>query len=315
MRVPISLILDDGAPVNIMYWTHPHERHVNLVPNAFTRAFGEVCATHGVRGKFSVLPMPAGLGRLDRGLSHVPRGHLSGFLDAVRKRIAPRFDITPELLTHDVAWNLERNAPGRLFEDAWVSKARVPELTGYLSLALRILNNVGLPANGVTSPWMTGLDNERVYAESIARAQWRVNRRRFSWYFLHFVLEKKGRWPWVAWRDRKKGLTVVSVPALTNDEFWGAQFKTARRAAWAQARAGADRLLSADGRRGRVRELFDGDGPIVLITHWQSLFSNGSRAGLRGLDTLCARINRTFGAEVEWVTCSELARRSLRRTV
>jgi len=275
LKIPVTLILDDGAPINIMYWSQPSKRHVHLVPNTFTRAYGETCAAHGVKGKFSVLPMPCGLGRIDRSLNYVPDGHLHGFLEAVRRTIAPHFDITPELLTHHAAWNIKRNGPQHLFEDTWVSKAKVPELTDYLSLALRILDNVGLPANGVTSPWMTGQDNEQVYAEAIGRAQWRVHRRKFTWYFLHFALKGPGRWPWVAWRDRRRKLTVATIAALTTDTFWNVQLKTSRRAALAEAAAGADTLLSRGGTKGRVRELFNNGGPIVLITHWQSLFANG----------------------------------------
>lgn len=311
MPVPATLILDDGAPVNIMYWCRPGERTVHLVPNAFTRAYGEICASHGVRGKFSVLPMPCGLGRLDRGLNYVPDGHLQGFIEATRRYIAPNFDITPELLTHHLAWNLERNSARHLCEDAWVARAKVPELTDYLSLAFQILDKVGLPANGVTSPWMTGEDNERVYAEAIGRAMWRVHRKRFAWYFLHFSLKGAARKPWVAWRDKRRGLSVASIAAGTHDPFWSTQNKRSRRAARAEALRGVDGLLSPNAKRGRVRELFDSGGPIVLITHWQALFSHGTAAGLWGMDRFFARINRAFGTDIEWAACSDLCRRAV----
>ncbi|MBM4080203.1 MAG: hypothetical protein FJ278_10935, partial [Planctomycetes bacterium] len=209
MRIPISLIVDDGAPVNPAYWLHPDQRNVFLVRNDFTADFAAFCVEHGVRGKFSVLPMPSGLGRIDQRLNYVPQRHLAGFLDLMRRRIAPLFDITPELLTHQMTVNLKTGGLLHLYEDEWVARASVAEITDYIAHALRILKNVGLPANGVTSPWSTGNRNERVYAEAIGRAQWRVHRRKRSWYFLHTKASGPPQQPAVTWRDRKTGQQVA----------------------------------------------------------------------------------------------------------
>lgn len=311
--VPIALIVDDAAPVNLMYWAHRDHKHVHLIPNAFLRDFAGVCDRCGAAGKFSVLPMPAGLGRVDVGLNHVPARHLRGFLDIVRKRIAPRFDITVELLTHQEAYDLARKRYLHLFEDKWVSNASVGEMTDYIALAHRILRSAGIPTNGVTSPWATGRDNENRYAEAIARAELRVHRRKFAWYFLHCLGSAEPRWPWVTWQDKAAGLVTVTVPANTHDAFWQTQYAASARAARRTAAAGVDGLLSRDGRRGRVRELFDRGFPITILTHWQSLFSNGRGAGLAGLGKLFGRIQRSFGADVRWTRCSRLARQALRR--
>jgi hypothetical protein len=48
---------------------------------------------------------------------------------------------------------------------------------------------------------------------------------------------------------------------------------------------------------------------VVLLTHWQSLYTQGTGLGLEGLGTLMERIQKVFGSNLEWVTCSELARR------
>jgi len=301
--------VDDGAPVNLMHWTHPDERHAALVPASFTRRFADVCDEYGVKGKFTILPAPCGLGRIDQRLAHVPPGAVRDFLEIVRRRLAPRFDITPELLTHSLALR-----PGgglrHLCEDEWVARATVAEMTDYLALALRILRNVGLPANGVTSPWNTGASNEQDYARAIAAAQWRVHRRRLTWYFLHIFGAGPGQPPRVAWRNRRTGQTVVSVPATTPDAFWAVQYRTGRAARRAAA-AGATALLAADGKSGRIRELLDQPCPIVLLTHWQSLFAQGSAAGLCALDEVLRRVRDRLGDQVVWVTCSQLARASV----
>lgn len=306
--MPISLIIDDGSCVNPMYWEEPGRKHTPLIPNEFTNAFAEICLAHGVKGKFSVMPMPSGLGRLDERLNHVPCCHQRKFLDIVRRKIATRFDITPELLTHLAAYNLKSGGYLHVYEDEWVRLATVPEITDYLSLAFRILQHVGLPAGGVTSPWDTGIHNEAVYAESIGRAYYRVFRRKFAWYFLHCIETSQPRWPWVSWSDKHSGLTVVSVPALTPDPFWNTISSPTKTIARSRAMQGVDRLITRDGRQGRLRELFDGGYPLILLTHWQSLYSEGKGGGLAGLKELLVRIERIFGSLVEWKTFSELAK-------
>ena len=310
MPIPISLLIDDSSPLNTMFWHQPQREHAHTVHNRFTGQFADLCAAHGAKGKFTVLPIPCGRGRIDRKLAHLPARHLEGFLNIVREKIVPRFDITPEILTHSLAY---RQADGELWhvcEDEWVARSSVEQIADYIALALRILGNVGLPASGVTSPWNTGAGNERQYVQGIARAMWRVRRRKVSWYFLHVLGRGPARWPWVSWRSRTTGQVVVSVPATTDDHFWGTQQRPLR-AARAAAKAGVDALLTADGGAGRIRELFDMAAPILILTHWQSLYSDGAAAGLAGLEKLLARIDRVFGGDVAWTTCGELARRAV----
>ncbi len=312
MQVPISLIVDDGAPVNLLYWHDTAREHELLVPSAFTAGFADLCQAYGVRGKFSVLPMPAGMGRIDEKLARVPPRQLGEFLEIVRKRIAPAFDITPEILTHSRAYSLEKRHCLHMFEDEWVARAKVDEITEYIVLALQILRKVGLPANGVTSPWSTGIHNEKVYARAIGDALWRVQRRKVAWYFLHCLGNKRPRQPWITSRDRKTGQVVVTVPANTDDVFWNTQYEGTLKRARAAAIKGVDSLLTVNGKGGKIRELFEAGLPITILTHWQSLFGNGSMAGLWGLDVLLERVRAVLGEQVEWVRCSELAKRAVK---
>jgi hypothetical protein len=72
---------------------------------------------------------------------------------------------------------------------------------------------------------------------------------------------------------------------------------------------GIDRLLSPDGRSGRIRQLIDGGYPVILLTHWQSLYTQGTGLGLEGLRALAERIGKVFGNNIQWVSCSEQAQR------
>ena len=150
-QLRMALMVDDGAPVNPMFFHAPPYAHALLMPNSLARDFAELCGEYGVRGKFSVLPMPCCLGGIAGKLNHVPSRHLAEFLATVRNCIAPSFDITPEILTHLAAYRLEGGF-AHVYEDEWVARATVEEMTDYIALALEILQHVGLPATGVTSP-------------------------------------------------------------------------------------------------------------------------------------------------------------------
>jgi hypothetical protein len=48
---------------------------------------------------------------------------------------------------------------------------------------------------------------------------------------------------------------------------------------------------------------------VVIVTHWQSLYTQGSGLGLEGLASLAERMNKVFGPAIEWVSCYEMAKR------
>ncbi|MBI5722751.1 MAG: hypothetical protein HZA50_02250 [Planctomycetes bacterium] len=313
MPLPIALIVDDGTPATVAYGVEPEGVRVELFPSSFTRAFGQMCQARGVKGKFTVMPVPARLGRIDQKVKGCPQAHLREFISLVKKLIAPNFDITPEFLTHGLVMNLAKGGYNRVYEDDWADRAGVKEMTDYFALAMRILDNVGLRSNGVTSPWMAGIKNERRYAEAVGRATWRVYQRRLAWYFLHILDKGRPRWPWVTWRSRAEGLTTVMVPTNTNDPFWAPQGATSARALKQALDNAVEKMLTADGKSGRIREIFDAKCPIVLLSHWQSLYSNGRCTGLAALEKIAERVERIFGDQVQWMKCSELAALSIRR--
>ncbi len=312
-KTPISLIIDDGAPVDPLFYELPGYETPLLVPREFTQRIADTFDRFDLRGKFTVIPMPSCLGRIDQSLKRVPAEHLADWLKLVRERFAPRFDITPEFLTHLRAYDLKTKDFQHIYEDVWISKALLEEIVEYFTLAFQILKNVGLPATGITSPWVAGIDVEKKYAQALADAQWKVFERKLTWYFLHATSwECPGKCS-IEYEDKTRGQTVVSVPANTADIFWTTHLST-REEKQAFIKKGIDRLISTDGRTGRIRQLLDSGHPIVLVTHWQSLWTQGMGVGLEGLDALAARIQKVFGNNLEWVSCSELARRYVEAT-
>ncbi len=306
-KTPISLIIDDGSPVDPLFYELPGYETPFLVPREFTQRVVETFERFDMRGKFTVIPMPSCLGRVDQSLKRVPPEHLANWLKLVREGIAPRFDITPEFLTHMQAYNLKTKGFQHIYEDVWISKAPLDETVEYFVLAFQILKNVGLPATGITSPWVSGIDVEKKYAQAVGEAQWKVFERQLTWYFLHGTSWGPPRPCSIEYEDKARGQVVVSVPANSADIFWSMDQPVDERQTFIQR--GIDRLVPADGRTGRIRQLMESGHPVVLVTHWQSLYTQGTGLGLEGLAALAERIQKVFGKNLEWVMCSDLARR------
>ncbi len=313
MPVPIALIVDDPCPLVHVYRYHAEHVHrdaprtrdgrplLDSIPNDFLDAFCDVVNRHGVRGKFSIVPAPAARGDIVAGVNGDPEG-TRVWLDTAKRRLGPSFDFSPEMISHDLAVDLPS---GRLLasgESDWSQTQDRAALTPYIERALRYLRDAGIDATGVTSPWSFGKDVEEEYAASIIAAQRSVFGRTRSWYFLHTLAAHPLVRPWVAVREGDAAL--VSIPTTTDDVFWTTIDDPRRDAAF--ARSIADLLLTADGRRGVIRSILDAGGWPLLLTHWQSLFSNGLRTGLLGLEVLLDRIGETLSGEVDWASCSEL---------
>lgn len=61
-KTPISLIIDDGSPVDPLFYELPGYETPFLVPADFTQRVAETFERFDLRGKFTVIPMPSCLG-------------------------------------------------------------------------------------------------------------------------------------------------------------------------------------------------------------------------------------------------------------
>jgi hypothetical protein len=307
-KIPFSFIIDDGSPVDPLFYEHPGYETPLLVPLEFTTRVAETMERFELRGKMTLIPMPSCLGRIDQSLKRVPPDHLEGFLKIVRERIAPRFDITPEFLTHLNAYNLKTEGFQHIYEDVWITGAPLEEIIDYFVLAFTILKNVGISSTGVTSPWVSGSDVEKKYAEALGAAQSKVWGRDVTWYFLWSTEWQQPRRLSIEYESDSRHQAVVSVPANAPDIFWSMERPTLPERKQF-IKENIDRLISEDGRKGRIRDLIEGGYPVILLTHWQSLYTQGTGLGLEGLQSLMERLQKVFGNTIEWVSCSERARR------
>ena len=128
------------------------------IPDSFVRKFGEWCHEHGVKGKYSIVPYPACTGWMDRDIPGWSKRELDDSLKLVRTLMAPDWDIHPEMISH--TWVIDTKT-GRPFPDRtdlfmenfrWTEGKSADQLADYMSYALRILKNVDLPCEGITTP-------------------------------------------------------------------------------------------------------------------------------------------------------------------
>jgi len=88
-KIPFSLIIDDGSPVDPLFYEIPGYETPFLVPRAFTQRVADTFDKYDLRGKLTIIPMPSCLGRLDQSLKRVPAEHLQDFLQVVRADPTP----------------------------------------------------------------------------------------------------------------------------------------------------------------------------------------------------------------------------------
>jgi len=313
---PISLVIDDSCPLVHVYrchWVDVHHKPpftddgrplAEWIPNGFMDRFCDVVERWEMAGKFSIVPAPGGLGDVVLGIGPLDPQRTRDWLDTARRRLSPRWDFCSEGITHNLALDLKTGTYFDEGESHWSQHQDRSTLTPYLVRQLELLRDAGIDATGVTSPWVFGLEVEPEYIASIVAAQKAVYGHDFSWYFLHMCWDQPESRPWIAFQDDE--VTLVSVPTNVKDVWWRTINSARTDAEW--IRETTDEILTEDGAGGQVRRVLDAGGWPVLLTHWQSLFSNGLETGLAVLDELGRRVRESLSNEVEWRSFGELAR-------
>jgi len=308
-KTPISIIIDDPAPIMSVYYAHRSSDFtddgrpiIEYVSNEFLVAFCDIAEKYNIKGKFSVVPMPGNRGDIVNGIPGVPYEQIAAWLDIVRCRIMPGFAVGPEMLTHHKAVDLETGAALAMDERVWSRTQNRSTLIPYISKALSLLRDVSIEACGVTSPWDFGIEVEDEYVAAISQAVWDVNSQGTAWYFLRGLHHRANAKPWLAYDEN--GRCVVSIPATTSDHFW--QTINSARTDDEYISSLADALITEDGGAGEIITVLETGGWPILLTHWQSLVSNGLGTGLRALEETARRIAKNVSGQVEWKSFLEI---------
>jgi len=322
-RRPISWIVDDSTClVNLNRFTMPHfallgrsgtinKRWRDMpyeIPDAFVRRFGHWCARHGVKGKWSVVPYPAYVGRLDRELPGWTARELADSLRLVRDVMMPNWDIHPEMITHTRVIDLKTGQPypehTALYAEnyEWTNGKSADELTAYLSYALNILKNAGLHCDGVTSPGQFGMNVESEYGLATLEACRNVFGTEIPNYFLHVVSSgPENVSPRVLHASGLEGndpRCVVSIIGCTED--WTGNWNCVTQPS-------PDLFITPDLSSGRLVEVIERGEAAVPICHWTGIYYNGHEFGFQAFREVIRRIETRYD-DLLWMKLSELAR-------
>jgi hypothetical protein len=315
-KVPICFMVDDSAPLIHVYWFHKKPENgkgpftkdgralLKNVPNSFLDKFCDVVTKFKIAGKISIVPSPGGEGDIVNGIPGFEKSLVTDWLNTVKKRLSDRFDFSPEMLTHNKALDLKTGKYSEENESEWSKKQGRTIFTPYIIHCLELLKKVGIDATGITSPWTFGKMVENEYVEAMIVAQKKVYNRELSWYFLHTLDDQPEKKPWIALK--KDNCILVSIASNMDDYFWETIDSPRTDPEYIQSIA--DKYITGDGKGGSIINVLNKGGWPVFVTHWQSLYSNGLETGLKVLEEVGKRIDIHLKDRVEWRTCMELTK-------
>jgi len=320
-RVPVSFIIDDSTClVNLAYFGIPQFHEVfpdrykqdwrslpREIPDAFVRKFGEWCREHGVKGKYSIVPYPACVGWMDRYLPGWSKKELADSLKLVRELMMPDWDIHPEMISHTRVIDTKT---GRPFPEAseqfmenwgWSQDKSADELTDYMAYALRILKNVGLPCEGITTPGGFGGRNRENLAKATLESCRDVFNAEIPHYFRDLFTDERSVAPLVQYASGLDGdnpKCVVSVIGCTGDWFGG----------WDGLVPGSvDKFITEDLQGGRLPQVIDKGEPAILVCHWPGIYYNGEEIGFNIFKEVYRRMHARYD-NLLWMKNCEIAR-------
>ncbi|MBL7152179.1 MAG: twin-arginine translocation signal domain-containing protein [Phycisphaerae bacterium] len=320
-RVPMSFIIDDSTClVNLAHFGIPHfatawpDRYKQdwrslprEIPDSFVRKFGQWCREHSVKGKYSIVPYPACVGWMDRNLPGWSQKELDDSLKLVRDLMMPDWDIHPEMISHTWVINTKTGRPypqrtGDYHENAgWSQDKSADVLTDYMAYALRILKNVGLDCEGITTPGGFGNRNRDNLAKATLESCRDVFNAEIPHYFRDLFTNDRSVAPLVQYASGLEGddpKCVVSIIGCTGDWFGG----------WDGLVPGSvDKFITQDLKSGRLPQVIDKGEPAILVCHWPGIYYNGEEIGFNIFKEVVRRVHSRYDNLI-WMKLSEIAR-------
>lgn len=320
-RVPLSFIIDDSTClVNLAHFCIPQfaeafpdrykqdwRKLPREIPDSFVRKFAEWCHSEGVKGKYSIVPYPACVGWVDREMPGWTRKQLEESLKVVREFILPDWDIHPEMVTHTWVINTKTGRPyeersERFMENwRWTDGKSADELTNYLSYALQILKNAGLPCEGITTPGGFGNRVLGPLSKASLQSVKAIYNAEIPHYFRHLYTDNTSVAPRVenvSGLDTNNPECVVSIIGCTGDWFGG----------WdGLERGSVDQFITADLQGGRLPQVIEKGEPAVLVCHWPGIYYNGEEVGFNIFKEVVGRLKQKYKNTL-WMKLSEISR-------
>jgi hypothetical protein len=321
-RVPLAWIIDDSTClVNLNRFSIPQfaatfpDRYKQdwrampyEIPDSFVRRFAEWSQREGVKGKYSIVPFPACVGRLDREVPGWTPKEIADSIGLVRSEIAPNWDIHPEMITHTRIIDLKTGHPvpergPKWMENwEWCAGRSVDEIAAYIAYSLQILKNVDLHCDGFTTPGGFGAGGLPQLSQAAFQAVRSVYGTEVPHYFRNVI--DKGAESVAPRIEYASGLTgpspqcVVSIYACTGD--WTGNWDATQT-------PDVDRFISPDLSKGRMVEVIDRGDPALMLCHWTGIHHNGSEQGFKAMQEIVGRIHARY-KQVRWAKLADLAR-------
>jgi hypothetical protein len=322
-RAPVSMIIDDSTClVNLNHFSIPQfraawgnrqydqdwRRMPVEIPDDFVRKFGEWCGEQGIKGKYSIVPYPACVGRLDRELPGWTVEQLEASIRLVSTLMAPNWDIHPEMVTHTRVIDLRTGHPYpvRSLEYMenwkWTGGKTVDEIAAYMAYALRILHNIDLPCEGITTPGGFGNDALPQLAQATLESCRDVFRAEIPHYFRHAFSEgSQSVAPRVEYASGLRGSDprcVVSIIACTGD--WTGNWDASQDPQ-------PDRFITPDLKSGRVVDIIGRGEPACMLAHWTGIHHNGTERGFRAFQEVIRRLHARYDNLI-WMKLADISR-------
>jgi len=320
-RVPVSFIIDDSTCLaNLSHFAIPQFAEIfpdqykqdwrklpREIPDDFVKKFGEWCGERGIKGKYSVVPYPACVGRLDQRLPGWTRAELEASLKLVQDLMMPNWDIHPEMVTHTFVIDTRKGMPAyerspQFMENwEWSVNRSADELTEYLTYALRILKLAGLHCEGVTTPGGFGNRSRPALSQATLNACRDVFRVEIPHYFRDLYTSEQSVAPLVqraAKLDTPNPECVVSIIGCTGDWFGG----------WdGLVKGSVDQFITADLHGGRLPQVIERGEPAILVCHWPGIYFNGEEYGFNVFKEVVSRLHTRYD-NLLWMKLSDISR-------
>jgi hypothetical protein len=187
----------------------------------------------------------------------------------------------------------------------WSVGRSADELANYMAYALRIIREIGLPCEGITTPG--GFGNRALRELSLGTLQ--AVRDVFGagaeipHYFRH--LYDKGpesvapRVEFASGLEGDHAQCAVSIIGCTGD--WTGGWDCSQP-------VGADAFITPDLQKGRVVDVVARGEPAVMVCHWTGIYYNGQETGFKIFQEVASRLRQRYADSLVWMKLSEIAR-------
>jgi hypothetical protein len=321
-RVPLSIIIDDStclvnlnrfaipqfsAAFSFQRYHHDWRSMPHEIPDHFVRRFAEWAEDNGVKGKYSIVPYPACVGRLDGELPGWSSLEVKRSIQLVRDLVSRNWDIHPEMVTHTRVIDIKTGHPypersPRFMENwEWTDGKSVDEIAAYMRYALQILHHIELPCEGITTPGGFGVKVLPEIAQATLQACQDVYQTEIPHYFRHLFTDDRSVAPRVEYASGIGGpdpKCVVSIIGCTGDWTGGWDCSSLPQ---------PDRFITPDLTAGRLVDVIARDEPAILVCHWTGVYYNGRELGFKTFQEVVRRLHAKYDNLI-WMKNSEIAR-------